>query len=941
MNTAKNIKIIGAHKHNLDNISVTIPRDALVVITGVSGSGKTSLAFDTIYSEGQRRYFETLSTYTRQFVAGMERADVELIEGLSPSISVDQKGVPTSPRSTVGTITEIYDYLRLLYTAVGHPFCPDCDVEIQAMSTDRMADLLLDAHEGKIAALLAPVVSGRKGIYKDLIDRIANRYTKVRVDGKIRSVDDDIPMSRYKTHDIEIVVDRVQISHADRARLVRSLSQCADEGGGTVLVRPEGARKDIALSTRRACPSCGRGLPKFSPPMFSFNSPMGACVTCNGLGVIDDFEEELLIPDPDLSLHDGGLAPFSGSRKSFNYKLILAAVEDMGFSPYQPLKELSRDQRNRLLFGTGNAKYHIRYKMHRKGWRFATVPFRGVCAMLREKMDQTESERVREKLESFRRERTCPDCGGGRLKPEPLAVRLHGQGIYHIASGPVSDAIDFLSNTKLTDRETRIGGGLLDEVLKRLRFLDEVGLSYLTLDRHAASLSGGEYQRVRLAAQIGTFLSGVTYVLDEPSVGLHPRDCERLLDTLERLRDLGNSVLVIEHDEATMKRADHIVDMGPRAGRLGGQVVAQGRIAQVKKKKDSLTGQYLSGKKSVPLPEKRRTANGEKLVLKGACGNNLKKVNATFPMGTFICVTGVSGSGKSSLILDTLYPAVQAALDNKHDAPLEYASLAGAENLDRVLMVDSAPIGKTSRSTPATYTGAFTEIRNLFARLPESRARGYKPGRFSYNVRGGRCETCEGNGDQRIEMHFLPDVSVTCPLCGGKRYNRETLEVTFKGKSIADVLDMTAEEARELFENVPKINRVLTVINDIGLGYLRLGQPGPSLSSGEAQRIKLASELKTNSKSKTLYLLDEPTTGLHFSDIAKLLAVIDKLVDRGNTVIVIEHNLDVIKAADWILDLGPEGGEQGGRIVAKGAPETVARSKKSHTAPFLRKVLKK
>lgn len=940
MNAASHIRIIGATKHNLQNVSLDIPRDSLVVITGVSGSGKTSLAFDTIYNEGQRRYFETLSTFTRQYVAGMERAEVELIEGLSPSISVDQKGMPTSPRSTVGTVTEIYDYLRLLYTAVGKPHCPDCGIEIQAMSPERMADMLIADLRGAMAVLLAPVVSGRKGVYKDLVEKVARRYTRVYVDGKMYSVDEDIPMARYKEHFIEIVVDRLEVGTASRDRLIVSLEQCASEGGGTVIVRPEGAKSDITLSTRRACPKCGKGLPRFSPPMFAFNSPQGACDTCNGLGVIDDFDMDLVMPDPSLSFDEGGIAPYSGGQKTFEHKLIEAALGEIGFPTDAPLKKLTKQQLQKLLFGTGGTKYHVRYKGAHGHWRFATAAFHGVSAMLRDKMDNTSSERVRERLHEYRRERACPLCDGGRLKPEPLAVRIDEKGIFDLASAPVSKTIKFLDRLKLSERDREIGGGLLDEVLKRLRFLDEVGLSYLTLDRHAGSLSGGEYQRVRLAAQIGTYLSGVTYVLDEPSVGLHPRDCGRLLDTLARLRDLGNTVIVIEHDEQTMKQADYIVDMGPRAGRLGGRIVAEGRMADILKAPESLTGMYLSGKKKVPMPDERRAPNGSFLTLRGATGNNLKNVDAHVPLGTFVCVTGVSGSGKSSLVLDTLYPAAQAALGLNHEPPLPYAALDGGENITGVMVVDSAPIGRTSRSTPATYTGVFDEIRKLFAMLPESRARGYGNGRFSYNVGGGRCEACEGNGDQKIEMHFLPDVRVTCPVCGGRRYNRETLEVTFKGKSIADVLDLTADDALELFGNIPKVKAGLDIIVGIGLGYLRLGQPGPSLSCGEAQRIKLASELKSSRKSKTLYLLDEPTTGLHFSDISKLLNVIHSLVDRGSTVIVIEHNLDVIKAADWIIDMGPEGGAAGGRIIAEGPPEKIAANKKSVTGAFLKKALK-
>lgn len=939
----RHIKVSGARVHNLKNLNVSIPRNSLTVFTGVSGSGKTSLAFDTIFAEGQRRYFETLSAYTRQFVADMERPDVDMIEGLSPAISVNQKGMPNSPRSTVGTITEIYDYLRLLFTAVGRPFCPNDGIEIQAVSPDRITDILfetLSEEKGKFVLLLAPLVIGRKGFHGDLIDRVARRgYGRVRVDGRVYHVDDTIKMSRYKTHDIELVVDRVDVTAENRRRIRDSLMTCSREGKGAIIVHDRESGKDLAFSTLMACPKCGYGIPKLQPRMFSFNHPAGACPRCDGIGEVEDFDEELLVPDPRLSIMEGAVSPIQPSKTSYHFKLLLAALEGLGIDPYTPFGGLDEGTKQLLLYGTAKKIYRIRYKGAGGRWRFASARFPGIVGMLREKMENTTSRRVLEKYHSLLRIRECPDCRGMRLKKESLAVRAGGKNIGELAQMPVNRLFEFLDGIELTQRETEIGRGLLNEVRKRLGFLDEVGLAYLTLARNAQTLSGGEYQRVRLAAQIGTYLSGVTYVLDEPSVGLHPRDGKRLLDTLGELRDLGNTVIVIEHDEQTIRRADHVVDIGPGAGRLGGRLVAQGTVKEIEKEKESLTGQYLSGKLTV-MPGERRKPGENRLELRGATGNNLKDVRVRFPLGLFVCLTGVSGSGKSSLAIDTLYPAVRMKLGLTHDAPLPYSGLKGVEHLDRVMLVDTSPIGKTPRSTPATYIGFFDNIRKIFAMLPESRARGYSPGRFSYNVRGGRCEACHGNGTSRIEMHFLPDVYVTCPVCNGLRYNRETLEVMFKGKNIAEILNMTAEEALPLFENLPKIARQLEITKEIGLDYLLLGQPAPTLSTGEAQRIKLATELKAPKNTKTLYLLDEPTTGLHFSDIQKLLNIINRLVGRGNTVVVIEHNTDVVKCADWIIDLGPEGGEGGGRVVAEGPPEKIASKPDSHTGKCLKQYLK-
>ncbi|MFA6451675.1 MAG: excinuclease ABC subunit UvrA, partial [bacterium] len=924
------ITVSGARVHNLKDLNISIPRDSLVVFTGVSGSGKTSLAFDTIFAEGQRRYFETLSAYTRQFVADMERPDLDLIEGLSPAVSVSQKGMPTSPRSTVGTLTEIYDYLRLLYTAAGKAYCPNDGSEIKSVSPDRITDLLFASRPGAYVILMAPLVIGRKGVYIDLIEKIERKgFSRVRVDGAIHHVGDTIKMSRYKAHDIELVVDRVEVTEENRRRINESLVTCAREGEGAIVVHDRDRNEDTVYSTRMSCPKCGYGVPKLQPRMFSFNHPAGACPRCDGIGFVEDFDTELLIPDRGLSISEGAIAPLARAQNSFHYKLMVAAMDAFGIDPLQPIGTFDDDSYNLLMNGTAGKKYKIRYRSPVGRWKFATASFPGVLGILREMISKTESERVMKKMQDYLHTGPCPECGGMRLKKESLAVRVGGSSIGELSQMPVGNLTAFLEKMKLTARESEIGRGLLNEVLKRLGFLAEVGLSYLTLARPAQTLSGGEYQRVRLAAQIGTYLSGVTYVLDEPSVGLHPRDGLRLLNTLIKLRDLGNTVLVIEHDDQTIRRADHVVDIGPGAGRLGGTLVAQGKVKDIEKAKNSLTGQYLSGKLKVEMPGERRKPGKTAIRVRGAAGNNLKNIDVSIPLGLFVCLTGVSGSGKSTFAIDTLHPAVRMKLGLEHEAPLAFKDIKGVEELKRVLLVDTAPIGKTPRSTPATYIGVFDDIRKLFAMLPESRARGYNLGRFSYNVKGGRCEACQGNGNSRIEMHFLPDVFVTCPVCNGLRYNMETLEVTFKGKNIAEILNMTAEEALSIFENLPRISRQIEILRDIGLDYLLLGQPAPTLSTGEAQRIKLASELKAQKNSSTLYLLDEPTTGLHFSDIQKLLNIVNRLVDRGNTVVVIEHNIDVIKCADWIIDLGPEGGEEGGQIIAEGTPESIAKNKKS------------
>lgn len=938
----KKITIRGARIHNLKDLAVTIPRNRLVVFTGMSGSGKTSLAYDTIFSEGQRRYFETLSAYFRQFVVGMEKPDVDSIEGLSPSISVDQRGRARSGRSTVGTITETSDYLRLLFTAIGKAFCPDCEIEIQAMTPERMVEAIVDKWKGRMVGILAPVVVGRKGTHRELVEGIGRRgYQKIRVDGKIYNIDDEIKIARYKTHDIEVVVDRLGVENKSRARLLDSVRLGAKEGGGGVYVLDLDGGEVQPFSTKMGCPRCGLGLPPVSPRLFSFNSPSGACKGCHGMGVVRDFDPELVVPDRNKGYEEGAIAPFSKLGSGYEVNLTEAALKSMGFGPDKPLKKMRPKQREVLMNGGDGERlrFHYRSRGRRRG-RFATASFPGVLGLLRERFENTNSMRMIEFLEGFQREQTCGECGGSRLRPEALAFRVGGKNIHEISRMPVSESVNFLKGLKLSKREEKIGGPLFGEVLKRLLFLEEVGLPYLTLDRPGHSLSGGEYQRVRLAAQTGTHLSGVTYILDEPSIGLHPRDGRRLLRLLKQLRDMGNTIIVVEHDEYTIRQADHVVDLGPRAGRLGGELVGTGTPRELEKNGESLTGQYLSGRRRVEVPEKRRKPHGH-IELKGARGNNLKDLDLRLPTGVFVCFTGVSGSGKSSLALDTLYPALREGLGMVcEEVGLPYRKLGKPEGIDRVVVVDSAPIGKTSRSTPATYTRVFGEIRRLFSLLPEARARGYRPGRFSYNVKGGRCEACEGHGVKRVEMHFLPDVFVTCKVCGGRRYNHETLEVRYKGKSIGDVLGMTVDEALEHFENVPKVARVLEVLSDIGLGYLLLGQPAPSLSAGEAQRIKLSAELSGAGRRQTAYLLDEPTTGLHFSDIEKLLHIIDRLIDRGNTVVVIEHNLDVVKYADYIIDMGPEGGEDGGRIIAEGTPEKIAKAKSSYTGKYLAKYLK-
>ncbi len=938
----------GAREHNLKNIDVEIPRDSLVVITGISGSGKSSLAFDTIYAEGQRRYVESLSSYARQFLGLMEKPDVDQIEGLSPAISIDQHRGSHNPRSTVGTVTEIYDYLRLLFARIGQPHCPKCGRAISKQSPEQIVDAILDLPPGRRSLILAPVVTGRKGHHKNVLAEIQRQgFVRVRVDGEMYEVEDVPELDRYKNHTIEAVVDRIRTGpDIDRTRLASSVETALKAGKGTLIVsiENEGGWEDKLFSEKYACAYCGISLPELEPRLFSFNSPYGACPVCGGLGVQVEFDPELVV-DEDLSIDQGAIVPFK--RFSFKFGYNAAVLErfcrENGIPTDVPFRELSEEQKKLVLYGRENATVTLRSS--RSGHVF-TARFEGVIPLLKRRLNEG-SERFRMKLEQFMTERPCPACHGKRLRPEALAVTIDGKNIYEVTEMPITEALKWVERLQgksgqspLTAKQQYIAHQILKEIHARLEFLVNVGLDYITLARKAGTLSGGEAQRIRLATQIGSQLTGVLYVLDEPSVGLHPRDTGRLLRTLKKLRDLGNTVLVVEHDESTIRAADWIVDLGPGAGEHGGYLVASGPLEKIINTPESITGQFLSGRRSIPVPRTRRPGNGLYLTVRGARENNLKDIDVRFPLGKFICVTGVSGSGKSSLVIEVLYKAIAKKLYRSRDLPGKHRGIEGLEHIDKVINIDQTPIGRTPRSNPATYTNVFTPIRELFAKLPESRARGYKPGRFSFNVKGGRCEACKGDGIIRIEMQFLPDIWVPCEVCHGKRYNRETLEVKYKGKSIADVLDMTVEEALEFFQNHPLIRRKLQTLMDVGLGYIRLGQPATTLSGGEAQRIKLAKELSRVYTGKTLYIMDEPTTGLHIADVEKLLKVIHRLVDAGNTVVVIEHQLDIVKSADWIIDLGPEGGDAGGYVVAEGTPEEVAMNPASYTGRFLREVLK-
>ncbi len=932
------IRIRGAREHNLKNISIDIPRDRLVVITGLSGSGKSSLAFDTIYAEGQRRYVESLSAYARQFLGLMEKPDVDFIEGLSPAISIEQKTTHRNPRSTVGTVTEIYDYLRLLFARIGVPYCHICGKKISSQSIDQIVETVMTAREGTKLQVLAPVVRGRKGEHLDKVELARkNGFVRLRVNGEILSVDDPIQLEKNKKHDIEIVVDRLVIKDGIRSRLAESLETAIDIAEGLVLVLF--GDEERLFSTKLSCPDCGVSIPELSPRMFSFNSPHGACPACNGLGFILQFDPDLIVSDPDKSLREGVLDVWGKSTSYWYMEQISALEKHFGFDADLPWKKLKPSIRNIILHGSGDKKLKYNIRRREEEYRFSR-PFEGVIPGLERRYRETKSEGMREWMERYMSNRDCHECGGKRLRKESLAVRVAGKAITEITSLSIKGALEYFKSVELGETEKKISAQVMKEIITRLGFLSDVGIDYLTLDRAAGTLSGGESQRIRLATQIGSSLMGVLYILDEPSIGLHQRDNRKLLATLKNLRDLGNTVIVVEHDEETIREADHVVDLGPGAGLGGGYIVASGSPGEIEQNEKSLTGLYLSGRKSIAVPKERREPKGF-ITVTGAREHNLKKITAKFPLGVLCCITGVSGSGKSTLLIEILYKALSNLIMKSREMPGAFDKITGIEKIDKVIDIDQSPIGRTPRSNPATYTGVFTPIRDLFTGLPESKVRGYRAGRFSFNVPGGRCESCEGDGIKKIEMHFLPDVYITCEVCKGRRYNHETLEVRYKGKNIFDVLDMTAAEALEFFQNVPSIASKLETINGVGLSYIKLGQPATTLSGGEAQRVKLATELSRRATGKTLYILDEPTTGLHFDDVQKLLDVLNSLVDKGNTVIVIEHNLDVVKTADWIIDLGPEGGDAGGLIVAEGTPETVASAAGSHTGKYLKKLVKK
>ena len=934
------IKIKGARAHNLKNINLKIPRDKLVVVTGLSGSGKSSLTFDTIYAEGQRRYVESLSSYARQFLGQMDKPDVDYIEGLSPAISIDQKTTSHNPRSTVGTVTEIYDYLRLLFARAGRPHCPKCGRPITQQSLDQMLDQILKLPERTKIYITAQVVRGKKGEHRNTLAEIRrDGYVRIRIDGEIYDINDDINLDKNKKHTIEVIVDRLAIRDDIRGRLADSVETALKIGGGVVYVDVvEG--ETLMFSQNFACVECGISLPEIAPRMFSFNSPYGACPHCSGLGSNMKFDESLVLPDPTKSIADGAFAPLSKNLASYAMCQIGAMLYKHKQKLETPWNQLPEKLRTSLLYGS-KEMVDFEYENMFGEVRTHHVYFEGVMNMLERRYKETTSDEMRESYEQYMTETPCPACSGARLKPETLAVTVGGKNIHQVTSLSVRDSLPFFEKLQLTDREKKIAVQILKEIKTRLGFLSHVGLDYLTLSRSAGTLSGGEAQRIRLATQIGSGLMGVLYILDEPSIGLHQRDNNRLLEALCHLRDLGNTLIVVEHDEDTMRTADQIIDIGPGAGEHGGRVVAQGTAEEIAKNTDSITGQYLSGRKFIPLPDIRREGNGRALEIIGAEENNLKKVNVKFPLGVFTVVTGVSGSGKSTLVNEILFKGVASRLYRTKGKPGKHDRIMGLEYIDKIIDVDQSPIGRTPRSNPATYTGLFDAIRDLFSKTPEAKMRGYKPGRFSFNVKGGRCEACRGDGIIKIEMHFLPDVYVPCEVCHGARYNHETLEAKYKGKSISDVLNMTIDEALEFFSNIPLIAKKLQTIHDVGLGYIKLGQPATTLSGGEAQRVKLASELSRRSTGKTLYILDEPTTGLHTDDISRLLKILQRLVDAGDTVVVIEHNLDVIKSADYIIDLGPEGGDGGGTVVCTGTPEEIVKVKQSYTGRFLKPFLKK
>lgn len=934
------IRIRGAREHNLKNINLEIPRDKLVVITGLSGSGKSSLAFDTIYAEGQRRYVESLSAYARQFLGQMDKPDVDYIEGLSPAISIDQKTTSRNPRSTVGTVTEIYDYLRLLFARAGRPHCPKCGKPIAQQTVDQMLDRILALPERTKFLVMAQVVRSKKGQHRQILDHIRREgYGRVRIDGVVRDLGEEIELEKNKKHTIEVVVDRLTVHDGIRQRLADSLETALKLGDGVVYVQIIDGEL-LMFSQNFACVACGISLPEIAPRLFSFNSPYGACPACSGIGSHMEFDLELVLPEPELSFAEGVFAPLSKNPSSYAMCQIAAVLEKYGYTLDTRWSDVKKKVRDILLYGSGDEAFDYAYENMYGEYKEYHSPFEGVMPMLSRRYREAESDEIREAYENFMTIEPCQECHGARLKPETLAVTVGGKNIYEVTQLTIRDGDKFFSELALTEREAKIAAQILKEIHARLGFLIHVGLDYLTLSRAAGSLSGGEAQRIRLATQIGSGLVGVLYILDEPSIGLHQRDNDRLLAALRHLCDLGNTLLVVEHDEDTMYAADQIIDIGPGAGEHGGRVVAQGTVEDIKRAADSVTGQYLSRKKFIPVPVRRRPGNGHFLEIVGAAENNLKNLRVKFPLGVLTLVTGVSGSGKSTLVNEILYKGVAARLYRAKGKPGRHKVIHGLENIDKIINIDQSPIGRTPRSNPATYTGVFDSIRQLFSGTTEAQVRGYKAGRFSFNVRGGRCEACRGDGIIKIEMHFLPDVYVPCEVCKGARYNRETLEVKYKGKTIADILNMTISEAVAFFKNVPRIARRLQVIDDVGLGYIKLGQPATTLSGGEAQRVKLATELSRRSTGKTLYILDEPTTGLHTADIARLLEILQRLTDGGDTVIVIEHNLDVIKTADYIIDLGPEGGDHGGTIVAAGTPEEIVKCRRSYTGKYLKPVLK-
>ncbi|KKB12000.1 excinuclease ABC subunit A [Devosia geojensis] len=944
----REIVIRGAREHNLKGIDLRLPRDSLIVMTGLSGSGKSSLAFDTIYAEGQRRYVESLSAYARQFLEMMQKPDVEHIEGLSPAISIEQKTTSRNPRSTVGTVTEIYDYMRLLFARVGIPYSPATGLPIESQTVSQMVDRTLELPEGTRLYLLAPIVRGRKGEYKkELADLLRKGFQRVKIDGQYHEIEDAPALDKKIKHDIEVVVDRVVVSSDISGRLAESFETALKLADGIALVEfadetdDKGEPRRITFSEKFACPVSGFTISEIEPRLFSFNNPFGACPVCDGLGTEMKIDANLVVPDGTLSLRDGAVLPWSKTSAPYYQQTLNAVVRHYGGSTGTAWNDLPLEVQNAVLFGTDKTPINFVYDDGLRTYK-TTKPFEGVIGNLERRYKETESAGMREEIERYMSQSPCVACGGYRLKPEALAVKIHGHHIGQVTDKSIRLSLDWFADlpNHLNDNQRAIGERILKEIRERLNFLNDVGLEYLTLSRNSGTLSGGESQRIRLASQIGSGLTGVLYVLDEPSIGLHQRDNARLLETLRRLRDLGNTVIVVEHDEDAILSADYVVDIGPGAGVHGGEIVAEGTPQDILEHADSLTGKYLSGRLGIPLPaERRKPSRTKKLSLTGATGNNLKNVSVDVPLGMFVAITGVSGGGKSTLMIDTMYQAIARRLNGARVIPAPHESLTGLEFLDKVIDIDQSPIGRTPRSNPATYTGAFTPLREWFAGLPEAKARGYGPGRFSFNVKGGRCEKCEGDGVLKIEMHFLPDVYVTCDVCKGKRYNRETLEVQFKGKSISDVLDMTIDEGVEFFSAVPSIRDKFATLQRVGLGYVKIGQPATTLSGGEAQRVKLSKELSKRATGRTLYMLDEPTTGLHFHDVAKLLEVLHELVEGGNTVIVIEHNLEVIKTADWVIDLGPEGGDGGGEIVAVGTPEDIAENTRSHTGAFLKEVM--